>query len=258
MMTRFSVILPVHNDAKLLPYSLPSVFALNPDEIVCLLDRCTDNSGKVAERLANKFCFNGLRLIEVNEESLEWKTRLGYLRFLGQNLASNDLVLWTGSDLVLDSNRMNETFSLLGKNEVGLVTFMHRDYPTKWANMIKRFYIKLGIKGLGKHKFMGGILFYNRQLAGEVESVESLKNTLHSCDTHLRMAINSKYRSLCVLAAIFHLRPRGWERDVLRGRLYWSIARRGWFTTFLASLGMLQPLVIKGYIHERYGEHEQN
>jgi len=254
-MTKFTVLLPIHNEAFWLLYSLPSIFALKPDEVLCLLDHCSDDSSKVAKDLAFKYrVSNKLKLVEVNEDSPEWFTRLGYLRFLGRKLASNDLLFFTGADLVLDSEKIKDAFRLLGKDGVQLVTFMYKDYPPRWSNMLKRFYIWLGIQGLSVHKFLGGILFYNRRVAWKVENLESLKRCNHSCDTHLCMAINSRYRSKCVLTDTVHLRPRGRERDYLRGQLYWSIAHRGWITTFLASLGMLQPNIIKGYIHERYGK----
>ena len=38
MFLKFSVIMPIHNEEKLLHYSLPSVYRLNPDEVICHLD----------------------------------------------------------------------------------------------------------------------------------------------------------------------------------------------------------------------------
>ena len=47
----FTIILPVHNEEQMLKRTLPSMIRLKPDEVVVLLDRCTDKSHEICERL---------------------------------------------------------------------------------------------------------------------------------------------------------------------------------------------------------------
>ena len=49
---KFSVIVPIHNEEEFLPYSLPSVYALNPEEVLLLFDRCSDKSANVASKIS--------------------------------------------------------------------------------------------------------------------------------------------------------------------------------------------------------------
>ena len=198
MTTKFSVLLPIHNEASWLPYSLPSVFALDPDEILLMLDRCTDDSEKVARQLASKFrVLHKLSCIEFEKETPDWKTRLAYLRYRGSKLARNDYVLFTSADLVVDPKIKHYLKPMRGTLQ--FISFWHNDVPFNWSNRLKRLFVSTKLPGLGKSKFLGGIHFFNRKVAWKLENLETLKKVESAEDTHLCMAINTRYISKCIL-----------------------------------------------------------
>ena len=41
---QFSVVMLIHNEEKLLSYSLPSIYRLDPSEVVLIFDNCSDES----------------------------------------------------------------------------------------------------------------------------------------------------------------------------------------------------------------------
>jgi len=65
-----SVVMPVHNEEKYLPYSLASLLRCPIDELVIVLDRCTDRSTIITERFAKIAPYN-VKLIQKN--SRKWK-----------------------------------------------------------------------------------------------------------------------------------------------------------------------------------------
>ena len=248
---KFSVILPVHNEEKFLPLSLPSIIALNPEEIVFLFDRCNDRSEEVVTKiLASHHVTHKATFHYKITPRPSWRTRIAYLRYFGSKVARNNNVLFTSADIILDP-QIRDHLKLTP--EVQFISFWHNDYPVSWSSRLKRLAISTRIGGLGKSRFLGGSHFFDRRIAFKLENVESLMKIESAEDTHLLMAINTRYKTKCVVVNSIHLRPRGKERDRLCGRLAWSISHRSFHVTIIKALCLLQPLQIKGYIHERWG-----
>lgn len=249
---KFSVVLPIHNEANLLPYSLPSIFGLNPDEVVFLFDRCTDDSVEVAERLSVKFGGDCCFQFVVPPYSPSWHSRLAFLRRYGTKLAYNDLILFTACDLVLDP-KIKKYLGLLGKDGVELVSFLHKNFPIDWRNLMKRALVNVGTRGLGSERWLAGVMFYNRLIASTLENEEEVKKFVSGEDTYLHKSICKFYRSRCFVTNTLHLRPRGTSRDFMCGELYWSLAKRSFFVTLASSLFLLRFDLWRGYVHERFG-----
>ena len=246
----FTVLMPVHNEEKYLPYSLPSLSKLYPKEILVLLDRCTDDSKKVIEDFAKQHKLEDvIKPVDLDESSPTWRWRMAYLRHLGTKLASNDHILFTAADLIIPP-KIKAHLRLDG--DIQFISFLHKDYPVTLSNKLKRLFVSTRISGLGKEKFLGSAHFFNRKIAWKLENLEELKELESAEDTHLCKAINTKYKSKCIVSGIIHLRPRSRDRDYLCGKLSWSVAHRGFLITIIKSLCLLQPLQIKGYIHERW------
>ena len=251
-MVEFTVILPIHNEEAYLSYSLPSIYRIFPDEVILLFDRCTDNSKKIAYKIA-KYC----RMMEKTKffdvpESPDWSFRPGFLRIYGTKRAKHDLVLLSNADIILDS-RITQYFGLIGRDNVGLITFMYKDFPIDWRNLLKRLLVSTGSKVLGSERWLTGIRVYHKKMALDSENIESLKHVEKAEDTHLQIAITKKHRSRCFTVDMLHLRPRGTSRDLLRGRVYWTVGHRTFLQALLAGIMFLRLNIIKGYIQERWG-----
>jgi len=251
-MTKFTVILPIHNEEAYLPYSLPSIYKLFPDEVLLLFDGCTDNSKKVAYNIAERYKIMDKTMFVDVPESPDWRFRSSFLRVYGTKLAKHNLLLLSNADIILKP-QITQRFSLIGKNNVALITFMYKDFPVDYRNLLKRLLVSTGLKALGSERWLTGIMLFNKKIALESENLESLKQIESAEDTHLHLAITRGHRSLCFITDILHLRPRGASRDLLRGRLLWTVGHRSFLHTLLTGIVFLRLNIIKGYIQERWG-----
>jgi len=252
----FCVVIPIHNEEKFLPISLPSVYDLTPHEVILLFDRCTDNSITIAKTIAKRYgMLNHTQFIEIGDDIEGFTMRFAYMRWLGCVIAHNNTILITAADLVLDKQIVNH-LGTLGNNDVELVSFLHKDYPVDFRNLLKRLLVKTKIGGLGQQRWLGPVLLFDRNTSFELEDFDGLKRLESAEDTHLQQAINTHHKSLCIVSNTIHLRPRFGSRDYLCGRLYWSVAHRSFLMAFLNMLFMFRLNLIKGYIHERYGDTE--
>jgi len=240
-MTKFSVLLPCHNEEKYLSYSLPSIFALGPNEVLLLLDRCSDNSAKVAQELAFKHRMSDkLKLIEVNEAS-DFRLRFAYLRTLGCSLCTHDIVLVTAADLILDS-QISQFVDLIGK--YGLITFEHVEYPVNWRHLVKRLLARFLPFG-----WIGGVRLFDRRLL-KFEDEKELKGLESGEDSFLANSLRKHVKTLYVMSDTVHLRPReDRESHLLRGRLY-ARFRRGFWLAVACGLVTFRLGLIRGYIRE--------
>ncbi len=252
-MNKFTVILPIHNEQMYLSYSLPSIYQLFPDEIILLFDNCTDKSKEIAYKITERHrLINKTKFVDV-PESPDWRFRTSFLRFYGTKLAKNNLVLVSNADIILDS-RTIQYVHLIGKNnDIGLISFMYKDFPINWRNMLQRLLVTTKNKVLGSERWITGIHVFNKKIALESENIESLKKVESAEDTHLHQAITKGHQSLCVKSDSIHLRPRQTTRDLLKGRLYWTVVHRSFFHTCLVGIFYFRLKIIKGYVQARWG-----
>jgi glycosyltransferase involved in cell wall biosynthesis len=55
---KFSIVLPIHNEEENLRYTLKSLFDLLPDEVIAVLDNCTDHSKQMLEAYTRKINYS--------------------------------------------------------------------------------------------------------------------------------------------------------------------------------------------------------
>lgn len=248
---KLCIMLIVHNEEKLIPYSLPSIIQVNPKEIRVILDRCTDRTEQKSLEIANKFGYKNLKIHKINEESNGWKCRISYLRYIGSHFTNLEYVMFTSADLMLDKKAVEKGISELNE-KMGFVSFLHFNYPMDVANLLKRLAVSTGLRGFGRNYFIGGAYVWNRKAGLKLEDPESLKKVESAEDTHLLAAMSKQYNSKCFASRTYHVRPRGKPRAYLQGRLSWSVVHRSFFTVFVKAIFLLQFEQIKGYIHERF------
>ena len=250
--TNFSAILPIHNEERNLPFSLPSIYGLNPNETILLFDRCTDHSVKTAQAITEHYGMSDrTKIVFVNEES-EWKNRHAYVSRIGYSMARNDLLLDTAADIILDF-KILKYFPLIEKTNVAFISFLYIDYPISFRNLLKRLLVGIGlVPPSHKQKWLAGPHIFSKKAWLETEDQNSVKNVVRAHDTHLHCALLTKYSSRCIKTKTFHLRPReSSSMHYLRGQLYWTVAKRSFLLTLLSALFFLRLKLIKGYIHAR-------
>jgi len=248
-MIDFSVVIPVHNEAEFLPYSLPSVYQLNPSEVVLLFDRCTDNSEAVARKIAERWGYSGrTRFVPINDEAGWWTFRIAYLRRLGFSVARHNFILSVDADMILDPE-IKQHFPLITQEDVGLLCFEYLEYPISFRNLLKRFYESLKLP----FPWLSGVILFSRQAMIRTEPLLEVMKIPYSEDTFLHDSIRTKYRTKMFLSKCLHLRPRK-QTHYFTGQLFWKVAKRSFLITILNAVALLRLSQIKGYIHERWGK----
>jgi len=246
-MEAFTVVMPVHNEEKFLPLSLPSIYNLNPSEVILIFDRCTDRSLEVTKECSSRhrFCEN-TKFVEVTENS-DWKFRFSFLRCLGIDMASNDIVLITGADLIMDSRIADQLPRI---KQFPFISLSYIDSPVNFTNIIQRLFSHLP---LFKRDKLAGIYIVNRKVMYECEDREKLKQLDAAQDTFLHRSIQKRYLTDYVITDSIHLRPKNSaKRHYLQGRLYWKSGHRGLLKTVLGAIVTCRFSLLKGYIHERF------
>jgi len=243
---KFSVVMPVHNEEQVLPYTLPSVFALKPDELIFIMDRCTDNS---LNTIMDMFKASQLRTnidIHFIEAQMDYLYRPAGLRRLGYAKATNDAILNVSADIVLDPIIKKHILDLdMG---VKMVRFGYLDWPYNLRCFLRQIYSRYT-----PFKSMSGLYAFSKSAYDETEDLEDLKKQF-SEDTHLIMAVESTYKTRYYNTKSFHLRTdESVEYDVQRGINYQRTMQMHPLKAFLYSMGMLRPHLFLSYVRYRDG-----
>lgn len=140
---RISGVMAVHNEALYLRYSLPALKQIPFDELIFVLDRCTDNSEEIIRKLAP----HNSRIMFKKEQHWVY-TRAGETFQTGFDRARNDLVFALGADLILTPRALTITEDLMQDPKVGSVFFgltqrsirgISRRIHTEYINFMKRY-----------------------------------------------------------------------------------------------------------------------
>jgi glycosyltransferase involved in cell wall biosynthesis len=247
----FSVIMPIHNEADLLPLSLPSVYRLMPSEVILIFDNCTDKSEEVAQRIIRKYdslhritvCISGV------QKEIEHKFRIAYLKRLGMDTACYNVALIADADIILDPEIRNLMKQI---KQFPFMSFEHIDFPVNWRTLIKRC---LRFIPLWKADKLSGIYAVDLRARAECEDPEKVKSIEQGEDTLMQQCIKTKYPTKFFHVNNIHLRPKeDTARHYRRGRYYWKTTKRGFFKTILSAVISGRHNLIKGYIHARFGE----
>ena len=91
-MVKFSVVMPIKDETDILKLSLPSVYALQPDEVIIPMEPSAE-SIETVERIARKRGYREkTRIIVLHEKTPDWRFRQAYARRKGFQVARNDLI----------------------------------------------------------------------------------------------------------------------------------------------------------------------
>jgi glycosyltransferase involved in cell wall biosynthesis len=244
----FSVVAPIHNEEKNLLYSLPSLFRLDPDEVVFILDNCTDRSKQLIEAYVEKIRYRGsIKLIEVREIPPDWKYRVAYLFRLGYREARNDAILTMAGDVILDPS-MRNIIEGFGRGDVKIISFGSKPYPLDTTYFLRRIISRV----LPRTAFAGLFLF-SRSAWLETELEEDAKRILKAQDTLTFKSIKRKYASRYIWTNSLHLRSRFNESKYYytRGQVSYQVSRRGTLFMFLSSIVYMHPHMFVGYMHAK-------
>ena len=247
----FSVVMPVHNEEDNLRYSLPTLFSIEPDQIIIILDRCNDRSRDVIEASSRRLNYKGdLVLVDVEENFPNWRYRVARLFRMGFVLSKNDSILTMAADIVLDP-RVKDYVSTIQGNEIKLVSFGLKYYPVDLTYFVKRL-VTLVFPARG----FSGVFLFSKRAWIETEDEVAVKRIPKAQDTFLSNSIKKKYATRNVWLNIVHLRHRKDAKDqYLRGVTAYRISKKSLPAVFISSILYLSPFMLKGYVNERERAH---
>jgi glycosyltransferase involved in cell wall biosynthesis len=244
---KFSIVMPVHNEQESLLYILPALFANEPDQVIVILDRCTDRSREVIEAVSRKLSYKGnLMLIEVSEDFPDWRYRVARLFRLGFAEARNDTILTMAADIVLDK-KIEDYVPLIQSSGNKLISFGLKYYPVDMIFFVKRL-VTLIFPGRG----FSGVFLFSKKAWMETEDEKKVKQIVKAQDTFLSDSIKTRYSTRHVWLNVVHLRARRDRKDqYLRGVTAYQISGKSLPSVFISSVIYLRPLMLMGYIHAR-------
>ncbi len=250
----FSLVIPVHNEASMLVYSLPSTYRLGAKEVIFVLDRCTDDTEHIIRKFWQKCYSNGgnidLVLLNVKRKS-NWRIHLNFLYDLGIRKAKSKIVLLSQADIIYDSTKIRENIQ---KASYGMVSFSVTEHPhiAPWNHFVTVTLQKLGVV-FGLERFSGLFAFSKEHYLTCPLTAEDQLNF----DTQLLMNFKVKgYPYIYVISKNLNMRPalifRGESEKLLKvgadrykmGKPFWNV--------LLLSIIRLTPEILLGYMQTKF------
>jgi glycosyltransferase involved in cell wall biosynthesis len=101
----------IYNEEKFLPYSLPPVADSFFDEVVVVLDRCTDNSERMVKGVMDT------RFVLFNKSGQDWKYPCAESKNTGCTLANGELLMISDADVILDVDAVKRAIELFDEED---------------------------------------------------------------------------------------------------------------------------------------------
>ena len=254
----FTVVMPIHNEERFLPYSLPSVYRISPNEVILIFDRCTDQSIQTARKIASLLRSTDITKFVELSDPVDWNWRLAYLIAFGIEAAGNQVILITDADYILNE-KVKAGLVQLGQG-LGIISFGRREYPPTFQNLTDQLLAKLHHLGLSiPVELFSGSFAVLKKAYDETVDINDFKKVPRSLDTFIYDTIVKKYRSAFVEARGLHLRPReSSKRHFIRGIDKYRLQHHPLWKVILHSLFYLRPLVLAGYLKARFSETQKS
>jgi len=237
----YSVVIPIHNEENILPYTLPSIQQLHPppQEVVAVFDRCTDRSQETTQRILGSL----LKPVEIAEES-GWALHMAYVKRTGFKHASSPVILNTDADVILDP-RCAEYVGDIGVNNLAMISFNRVNMPWNFRHHISRLFQRVF-----PESFYGQYLL-SKKAWRDAENQEKLAEMKWSEDSFLfRSVINKGYRYRFQYdTRNIHLREReNMENWMRKGHARRQMGHPLWKAAAHSAI-FLRPGVLVGWLH---------
>ena len=147
---KLSCVIAIHNEEKYLPYSLLYLSNSIFDEVIVVLDRCTDNS----ERLIRKITDD--RFVIIQKKVQTWENGCSEAKNIGCERSTGDVIMITDPDVILDINSVKKAMDILKENnKIEIIVFIYKLYTLfsnferirdEWLNLFGKITRKLKIQ----------------------------------------------------------------------------------------------------------------
>jgi len=260
---KFSVVMPIHySDGKFLSTTLPSVYRLEPDEIILVFDKRAVETACVraryvhvvetAKALIRKGGYEKrTRLIEIGD-TVNWSSRIAYLRVMGFLAASNRVILNTDADTILDP-KIKEDLNLIGHDGIAMISFRRLEFPLSLQFFVHRLLLVFHLE-----ESFSPIYAFDKNTWLATEDFELMRQVpQQSDDVHFHLLISKGHKVLFKEVRCVHLKPvLTKERKYSEGKALWQVKRNPFWKILARSIVYLDVEFMMGYIHERW--HRKN
>ena len=280
MSQRFSIVVPVKDEVDFLFPNLISLCKLNPSEIIVCTDAPTPkNIAYLLKIFSHKFDKGKIIRVLPVSRNKEYLFHHAWVRRCGFRAAKNDIILTSDVDLVV-SKIVLKGFRLIGKNNVGMVTFAKLRVTERslssFARLITITLMRLLHISLFRHVYEGKILsgftglywlYRPYWIDTKGESIKSLpsptfkvlpplKEVIHTLgeDDHLKNQMIKKHKVVYIarIGATVQSdeRPHEKVRQIMNGRFD---ARKGrsMFGVLVHALFYIEPSYFRTYLAEK-------
>jgi glycosyltransferase involved in cell wall biosynthesis len=238
---KFTAIMPIHNEEQYLPYSLPSLYNIHPEQVILIFDRCTDKSLYIAEKISDKKEVLP-EIIEVKEKIRGWSWQLAYLIYRGVQQSHYQAIFVANADVVIDPT-VKAKIQVLARKEIGWVSFGWIDYPLTFENCLER-----AIQRVRTLHTPSGINYAFKRNAYQSIDINKLKKVPIAVDQFIfKEIILQGLRPEYFQTKSIHLRPIRTERHYLQGFLKY-MRGESLSTVLFKSALYIKPLMVAGYL----------
>lgn len=254
----FSIVLPLHDEEEILPYTFPRLLALGAKELVVVLDRCTDRTPELVQRIWDVTAEPKSKLVVVlNTTRTDAPNHVNYLYHRGIEKATASFVLLVQADILMDP-RIGDWMPEIAEGK--MASFEDVGHPhdtpynsvvTRLLRMFPRFGAMLGVEGFA------GTLAFSKKLYAQFP----FDQEKFYYDTYYHQVAKKLGVYRFVRTRSFNLRNRrrvNLRFDVIMWRLGVEKQRKGssLLKVFVYSLLRVNPSVMVGWFHSKLATHE--
>ena len=280
---KFTVVTPIKNEISRLKRSLPTIYDLNPTEVLIVTDKPSPPKiVKAVNQLSKKYNMQEkTRILEVGRNP-EYNYHQAWIRRSGYRNAKYDVILTTDVDIYLRKNVL-KAINMVGKDNIAMVSVSKFRYPYDLTSLFRawgNFFLLLLHAFIFKHfdgspsgykmSTFSGVYALSRPLWLKAENEEELKNMIPPFykkssnnindiplgeDTFLRDSfLKKKYRVITLdkIGGIVMNREE-WikpEAQFYRGRHYAKVGR-SLLGAAVHAIFHTELAFFKGYYYER-------
>lgn len=254
--TRVSVVMPIHNEEDLLPYSLHSMLNAPVSEFVFVLDRCTDGSKEIVSRFAS--LVGKCRIFEKNQSS--WLNPAAEAYDFGARYATGEYIYFIDADVVVD----NRVFDPNHWRKGNALRFRYYNYdihgvPIRWA--YERVLLKITENlGISTGHFATVIAFkrdewLRTRRESPPENIEGLRKNPQLVLEGIMMREHERRFARIADTCCLHLRPKTTASEQqLQGIARYVLGYHVW-KVVLHSVMYFQIHTLIAFLHARSGHY---
>lgn len=196
---KVSVTMAVHDEEQYLLYSLKPFLKSVVDEIIFVLDRCTDNSEMIINRFKK---ITPINVKVARKNTKKWCNSAGESKKLAVSLSSKEIVLMIDADIIVERETVEQAKKILEQTDLKMVKFIYQQYSLygslfdrvkdEWINLLAKLTSKIqpirrGIYMIKKDAFwIGDLPNVYDPLQQKLENVSTSMNGM----IHLRPKYN--------------------------------------------------------------------